>query len=360
VTDTGLTYAPKSAFENILDSEAASGLRSACKEIAEHATRLAREDHVTLADYEAMYEMRRTEEEFFRLKSEGEVVPNIHQGIGQEAIARGAVGVLSHDDYLTATYRGHNHALAKGAPLGRVVAEVLHRSTGLSSGYAGTMHLIDPSCNLLFESAIVGGAVPLAVGAALSADRLGDGRVAMSVFGEGATAQGVTHEAMNLAGAWHLPVVFVCENNGYSEMTPAAETTALKDFGWRSVSHGVPAVRADGNVLPSIRAAARAAIDWARSGNGPVFIEASTYRFSGHYGGDPGLYRPKGELEMRTSRDPIVLAETALHEDGIDATRLAEVRAMVDARVDHAVAAALAAPLPSPADIGLHVYEENR
>lgn len=345
-----------SRFDTVVKSEAMAGLFEACEQIAEDANRLLDEERVSLEDYRAMLEMRRMEEELERLKVEGEVVPNIHQGIGQEAVAWGAVGSLLKEDYLTATYRGRCHAMAKGAPLKGVIAEVLNRATGLSAGRGGPMHMIDARCNLLFESAIVGGAAPLAVGAALTAKRLGQDRVAMTVFGEGATAQGVLHEALNLAGVWQLPVIFICEDNGYSEMTPSAGTTALQDFSWRSLGHGVPALRADGNALSSIRAAARAAINWARAGRGPVFITASTYRLCGHYAGEPGLYRPQGELEAWSGRDPLTLAEATLLGSGASDDALARVRSSVEADIAEAVTEALEAHAAEPSSIYNHVY----
>jgi pyruvate dehydrogenase E1 component alpha subunit len=221
------------------------------------------------------------------------------------------------------------------------------------------MHMIDPSCNLLFESAIVGGAAPLAVGAALAASRRGTGAVAMTIFGEGATAQGSIHESINLAGALKLPVIFILENNRYSEMTPASDTSALADFSWRALGHGVPALSSDGNSVPIMRSATRSALEWSRSGRGPVLIEARTYRLVGHYGGDPGAYRPPGELEEAERREPIGRAGEELINAGASENDLQRVRDEVEQEVEDAVNFALESPLSDPAGVAQHVYKEE-
>jgi TPP-dependent pyruvate/acetoin dehydrogenase alpha subunit len=314
---------------------------------------------VTIGDYGAMLRIRLVEEALYRHKLAGDVVPNIHQCIGQEGVCVGAVGALRKSDYLTSNYRGRGHAIAKGAPIRGVIAEVMHRETGLARGRTGPMHMVDASCNLVFQSAIVGGAAPLAVGVALSAVRRGTDAVCMTIFGEGATAQGTVHEALNLAGAWSLPVVFVLENNRYSEMTPASATTALRDFSWRALGHGIPALSVDGNSVADTRAATNAAIEWARSGRGPAFIEAHTYRLVGHYGGDPGLYRPKGELDDALTHEPIARAERALLESGTPREELDAAREAIEAEVEDAVRFALDSPLSDPAGVGEHVYKER-
>ncbi|MBA2513704.1 MAG: thiamine pyrophosphate-dependent dehydrogenase E1 component subunit alpha [Solirubrobacterales bacterium] len=330
----------------------------ACEELATRAGELGQGEVTSIDDYAGMLRIRRTEEELARLKRGGLVAPNIHQSIGQEAVSVGGVGALRRDDFLTSTYRGRGHALGKGASLRGVVAEVLHRETGLARGRSGPMHMVDASCNLIFESAIVGGAAPLAVGAALAANRLGTDAVAMTLFGEGATSQGTVHEALNLAGAWKLPVIFVLENNGYSEMTPAADTTALADFSWRALGHGIPAIKTDGNSIPAVRPAVRAAIQWARAGHGPVLVEAMTYRLTGHYAGEPGLYRPAGELDAAKERDPIGRAVRELLERGVTQSAIDATGAAVETEVADAVQFALDSPPADPAGVSEHVYQE--
>lgn len=357
--DTSAGIGAPISYESVIDSEAMQPLVDACDELNAAALELVADSALTVADYGAMVRIRRAEEELHRLKREGVVAPNIHQGVGQEAIAVGAVGSLERTDWLVSNYRGRAHALGKGADLKGMVAEVAHRQTGLARGRSGPMHMVDPNVNLMFESAIVGGGAPIAVGAALAAERLGTGAVAMTLFGEGATAQGTVHEALNLAGAWSLPAIFLLENNGYSEMTPASMTTALRDFSWRALGHGIPAIRCDGNSVTATRAAARAAIAWARDGNGPVLLEATTYRIGGHYAGEPGLYRPAGELEAALAREPIVRAGAELLARGIAQSELDAARDAAEAEVAEAIAAALVAPLADPSGLADHVYKER-
>jgi len=346
-------------FENVIESEQMQPLVDACDELSAQARELQGEDSPTIGDYAGLIRIRRTEEELYRLKLAGDVVPNIHQCVGQEAVSIGGVATLEPTDLLTSNYRGRGHAIAKGAPLRQVVAEVSHRETGLSRGRSGPMHMIDPNCNLLFESAIVGGAAPLAVGAALASVRRGTGAVTMTIFGEGTTAQGSVHEAINLAGALKLPVIFVLENNRYSEMTPASATTALADFSWRALGHGVPALSADGNSVPIMRSATRSALEWTRSGRGPVLIEARTYRLVGHYGGDPGAYRPPGELEEAERLEPIGRTGEELIQRGASEDDLQRARDEVEQEVQDAVNFALESPLSDPAGASQHVYKEE-
>ncbi|MGP3533894.1 thiamine pyrophosphate-dependent dehydrogenase E1 component subunit alpha [Microbacterium sp. RD1] len=354
-----MTHPQPPVFRSAADSDAMEELLHACAQLAEEATAAAAGDAVTLADYTLMRRSRRMEEELHALKVAGQIAPNIHNSIGQEAVSAGGVATLARHDILTSTYRGRAHALAKGAPLAGIVAEVLGRETGLSRGRTGPMHMIHPESNLLFESAIVGAAAPIAVGAALSAERLGTGAVAMTIFGDGATAQGVVHEALNLAGVMRLPIIFVLENNGYSEMTPTALTTALRDLSWRALGHGVPALHADGNDVVSMRAATRAALSWARARRGPVLIEASTYRLTGHYSTEQAKYRPDGEWEQRLAADPLAAARAQLVASA-GAADLDAVDAAVEQEVADAIAAALAAPSPDPATRTEHVYAEER
>lgn len=343
-------------FESILDDVLMKPLVDSCAELAAAANEALAGVQVSVADLQAIVTIRRMEEELHRLRREGFIVPNIHQGIGQEALALGSVGCLRPGDLLTATYRGRAQAYVKGAPLAQVMAECLHRSTGLSAGRAGPMHMIDRRCNLLFESAIVGGAAPIAVGAAFALRYAGRDDIAMTVFGDGTTAQGTWHESVNLAGAWGLPVVFVLENNGYSEMTPAGDTTALAAFSWRSLGHGIPAVSVDGNDLRAVRAVTQAAITWARSGKGPVMVEAETYRLSGHYAGEPGLYRPPGELEAWEQRDPIRRLTATLLDNGHSQDDIDQVHAAAEGVVAAATAEALAGAPVDASTVGDHVY----
>ena len=343
-------------FQSVIDDPLMKSLVDSCTELTDMANEAFVGSEVSLSDLEAMVTIRRMEEELHRLRREGFIVPNIHQGIGQEALALGSVGCLRPGDVLTATYRGRAQAYAKGAPLAQVMAECMNRSTGLSAGRAGPMHMIDRRCNLMFESAIVGGAAPIAVGAAFAVRYAGRDDVAMTIFGDGTTAQGTWHESVNLAGAWRLPVVFILENNGYSEMTPAGDTTALAAFSWRSLGHGVPAASVDGNDLRAVRAVTHAAIAWARAGKGPVMVEAKTYRLCGHYAGEPGLYRPPGELKIWEQRDPIRRLVSTLLNNGHSQHDIDLVLAAAEALVSAATSEALAGAPADPSTVGNHVY----
>ena len=346
---------PAEAITNVLDHPDMDGMREACQRILNRTNELAATEEATLTDYVLMYTIRRTEEQLHDLKVAGVIAPNIHQCIGQEAISAGAVATLERADYLTSTYRGHGHALAKGVSLRGLFAEALNRQDGLSHGRGGTMHMIDKTCNLLFESAIVGGAVPLAVGAALTAKTTGSGQIAMTVFGDGATAHGTVSEAMNLAGAWTLPVVFVLENNGYSELTPTELTTSLRVLAWRGIGQGIPAVRVDGNDVVAVRAATRSAREWATAGNGPVLIEAMTYRSRGHYSTEQAVYRSDSELEAWQRADPLPRLRMALRER-IGEVELTRAEDEAEARVADAESFARSSPPPDPAHLFDHVY----
>jgi acetoin:2,6-dichlorophenolindophenol oxidoreductase subunit alpha len=351
-----MTYTPRAEpIASVLDHPGMSAMREACERLASRTDDLVGSSGATVADYELMVTIRRAEEKLHDLKVEGVIAPNIHQCIGQEAISAGAVATLEPGDYLTSTYRGHGHALAKGASLRGIFAEALNREGGLSHGRAGTMHMIDKSCNLIFESAIVGGAAPLAVGAALTVRTTGSGQVAMTIFGDGATAQGTVSEAMNLAGAWRLPVVFLLENNGYSELTPTSLTTSLEVLAWRGIGQGLPAVRVDGNEVAAVRAATRAAREWASTGNGPVLIEAMTYRSSGHYSTEQADYRSEGELAAWRDADPLPRTRATL-EGRVGAAALAQAEADAESAVADAEGFARSSPPADPTTLFRHVY----
>jgi pyruvate dehydrogenase E1 component alpha subunit len=301
----------------------------------------------SLDEYRRLLLIRRTEERLLELHQEGLVAGAIHPCIGQEAVSVGVVGALGPQDCLTVTFRGHGHALARGVPCEGVAAEVLGRTTGVCGGRAGSMIMIDQDRGLITASAIVAGAVPAAVGAALAAKRLGEPSVAATFFGDGATAQGVVYESILLAAMWKLPVVFVCENNLYSEMTPLAEISPVAGnlAGALSAVAGVPGLVVDGNSVREVRGAAEVAIERARSGAGPVVIEARTYRLRGHYSGDPEHYRPAEEVESWRARDPIPRYADELTDAGVSVGELEVARKAVEDEVEAALTAALAAPV---------------
>jgi TPP-dependent pyruvate/acetoin dehydrogenase alpha subunit len=300
----------------------------------------------TLADWASLVRIRTVEETLWDLHRAGQMAGSMHLGIGHEAVAVGIAGALAAHDTLTITYRGHANALARGVSPEGLMAEVLGRATGVCGGRGGSMTIVDARLGLQLSTAIVGGGVPAAVGAALASSRLGTQAVAAAFFGDGATTQGVVYESVQLAALWRLPVVFVCENNLYAEMTPISEMSAVADgiaaaFG---TGAGLAALCVDGNDVRATRSAALAALEWARSLRGPVFIEARTYRTCGHYTGDPEQYRPQAEIEAWRDRDPLLLFEAELRRAGLSDGDIQHVRSEVQDEVAAAAKAALAAP----------------
>jgi pyruvate dehydrogenase E1 component alpha subunit len=252
---------------------------------------------------------------------------------------------------MTCTYRGHGAVLAMGAPLDRAFGELLGRAGGLCGGKGGSMHFTDVSVGALGSNAIVGANLPIAVGAALSAQHLGTGAVSVAFFGDGATNIGAFHESVNLAAIWKLPVLFVIENNHYGEYSPLASTTPVERLADRAASYAIPGVYVDGNDVVAVRSAAAAAVARARAGDGPTLLEADTYRQQGHSRSDPATYRPPGELDHWLARDPITRLSDALAAlDAVGPGRLDALRAEVAAEVADAAGRALSWPEPDPSD----------
>jgi len=255
--------------------------------------------------YDQMLAIRFVEDEIQRLFLAGLVAGTTHLCQGQEAVAVGSCSVLSKDDKMVCTYRGHGAMIAMGSPADQVFAEVLGRRAGLCHGKGGSMHLTDVQHGCLGSFAIVGAGLAVANGAALTSQYKQLGFVTLVFFGDGATNIGTFHEALNLASVWRLPIVFVCENNLYGEYSPLKSTTPISTLSLRAGSYGIPGVTIDGNDLVSVRQTVGVAVDRARRGEGPTMIEALTYRYVGHSRSDPAKYRPKGELEEWRARDPI-------------------------------------------------------
>jgi pyruvate dehydrogenase E1 component alpha subunit len=250
--------------------------------------------------------IRRFEERATQYFLNGQIRGSFHPGIGQEATAVGAIFALRHDDYMLCTYRGHAHSLAKGLDPKEAMAELLGKRTGCSKGKGSSMHFTDPAVGLLGENAIVGAGVPIAAGAALRAQLDKTGQVAMAVFGDGALNQGALLEAFNLAAAWKLPLILVCENNLYSEMTPIKNMIAHDRLLDRAAGFGIPGVVADGYDPLAMLDVTREVVEKARRGEGPQFIEAMTYRLVGHMVGDSEPYRTKEEVAEWRAKDPVV------------------------------------------------------
>jgi acetoin:2,6-dichlorophenolindophenol oxidoreductase subunit alpha len=308
-----------------------------------------------------MHLIRRFEEAAEDAYMRGLSYGTMHLSIGQEATAVGVCAALTDADYITSTHRGHGHCIAKGADVARMYAEFLGRETGYCHGRGGSMHIADPSKGNLGANGIVGGGIPIAVGAALSAKKRGVGAVAVSFFGDGANNEGAFHESLNIASIWKLPVIFVCENNQYGMSMSAERSTAVKDIAQRASAYGLPGVVVDGNAFAEIAQAAFAAVDRARRGEGPTLIEAKTYRTRGHSRSDRNRYRTKEEIESWRRRDPIVMFETELDALGlVSRGEMQAIGASVENEIASAIAFATASPTPSPAALMSYVYADSR
>jgi acetoin:2,6-dichlorophenolindophenol oxidoreductase subunit alpha len=297
--------------------------------------------------YHQMVAMRGFEKRAYDLFLQGLVKGTSHLGLGQEAIAAAFGTAMRPDDYTFATYRGHNHTLARGVPMTPVMGELMGRSCGLMAGKGGSMHLTSVEHGMMGSYAIIGAHLTIANGAAFSAKSRGTEQVAVCFFGDGTTNIGAFHEALNLAAIWKLPVVFVCENNLWMEYTPIASVTAVAHpAADRASAYGLEPILVDGNDADVMYATATAALSRARAGEGPSLIEALTYRHGGHSRADPGKYRTEEELAYWMARDPIPAYRTRLAQAGIPEQTLAEIEAAVAAEVDNATEQAKASPPP--------------
>jgi len=311
-----------------------------------------------LDGYRTMRTIRAFEQTLNELSLAGRVPGFLHLCAGEEAVAAGVCAHLGPADAVASTHRGHGHAIAKGVDLDAMMAELFGRRDGICHGKGGSMHVADTEKGMLGANGIVGGGIPLAVGAALSAKVLRTGGVAVAFFGDGAANQGLFHESLNLAAVLALPVVFVLENNGYGEATPVEYHARVRDLAVRAAGYGMPGAVVDGMDFFAVHAAAGEAILRARRGEGPTLLECKTYRYFGHYVGDPLTYRPKDEAErMRAERDPLDLFERRVVAEGWLATGdLRRVDDEVAAAVAAAVRHAEASPPPDPADLMRDVY----
>src|SRR5882757_3999595 len=304
-----------------------------------------------LALYRSLVEIRVLEKRAYDLFLQNLVKGTSHLSLGQEAVAAGFAVAMRKDDYTFCTYRGHAHTLARGAPMVGVLGELMGRKCGLMGGKGGSMHLTSVPHGAMGSYAIVGAHLPVAAGAAWSAQVRGTGQVSVCFFGDGATNIGALHEALNFAVVWKLPVVFVCENNLYMEYTPIGDVTAVPSpAGDRASAYGLPKIVIDGNDADVVYREAIKAFDKARSGGGPSLIECLTYRHSGHSRADPAKYRPEGELEKWKQRDPIKIYRERLKQFGISDRQIADIDHAVRKEVDEATEACKAAPMP-PTDI---------
>ncbi len=291
----------------------------------------------------------------------GGLIPGfIHSCVGQEATAVAACAALSQQDVITSTHRGHGHLLGKGGDPKYMMAELAGRSAGYCLGRGGSLHIADFNLGILGANGIVGGGFPIAAGAALAFQMRKEARVALAFFGDGAINEGTFHESANLAGLWRLPVIFFCENNLYGEGTPQHKQAPITDLARRADGYGFPGVIVDGNDAIAVYEATQEARRRALAGNGPTLIEAKTYRFRGHYEGDPQVYREPGELEAWQARDPVPAFRARLLASGLyDEAQLAEIEASVQAQLDEAVAFAAAAPAPAVEEALQGIYADT-
>jgi pyruvate dehydrogenase E1 component alpha subunit len=310
--------------------------------------------------FRTMVECRLFEERAQQLFFEGLVRGTTHLGNGQEAVAAGFAGAMRADDYTFCTYRGHNHTLARGVPMAPILAELFGRGSGLMGGKGGSMHLTSVEHGAMGSYAIVGAHLPIAVGAAWSAQYRKSGQVAVCFFGDGTTNIGSFHEALNLAAVWKAPVVFVCENNQYMEYTAIGEVTAVKrPAADRASAYGLEPIVVDGNDVRAVHAVARTAVDRARNGDGPSLVEALTYRHGGHSRADPGKYRPDEEVQAWLARDPIPAERARLLADGADEATIAAIETAAAAAVAAAEAIAREGPEPDPASLTTQVWADG-
>jgi len=316
-----------------------------------------------LEAFRRMLCIRRFEEEGTRLFKAGAIPGAFHASIGQEGTIVGACMALNCDDAMTGTHRSHGHPIAKGADLKRLMAELMGKATGICKGRGGSMHLADNGVGILGESAIVGGGIPLATGCALSAKVRGTKQVTLCFFGDGAVNQGTFHESLNMAGLWKLPVIYVCENNGYAITTSVARSHAQQCIAKRAEAYGMPGCVVDGQDVAAVYEVTQEAVQLARDGGGPTLIEAKTYRFDEHnvglhVSGQP--YRPAEEVaRFRAERDPITLYRAALLTYGFDEVRVQAIEKHAVDAVQEAIHFAEESALPDLSTLYDYLYSDS-
>lgn len=302
--------------------------------------------------YEQLQLIRQCEERLSQLFADGEVPGFIHLSIGQEAVSVGVMSAIGPDDTIASTHRGHGHAIAKGIPLEGFFAELLARAGGVCGGRGGSMHVADMRVGMLGANGIVGAGVPIALGSALAHRNRKTGCIAVSFFGDGALAEGVLHETFNMAALWKLPILFVCEANGWSEFSPSGQQIAFNLEAW-SRSYGVPYFSVDGNDVAAVAVATADVVALVRSGAGPALLECATTRVRGHFEGDAQKYRTSDDQDWR---DPLVVVADRLRAEGLHDDELAVVESDVRNRIDRAVAAARASGPATFAAAAADVY----
>jgi pyruvate dehydrogenase E1 component alpha subunit len=351
-------------FENreevlVVTSTATNATREAIEPVGSNDPTPSKE--VLLDLHRRMVRIRQFETEAGRLMEGGKLPGFLHLYVGQEAVAAGAMSNLRDTDQISSTHRGHGHAVAKGAQFRQMFAELFGRVDGYCKGRGGSMHINDLSIGMLGANGIVGGGIPIAVGAAFAAKYRGEDTVAIPFFGDGASNIGAFHEAANMAGILNLPVVFVCENNGYAEFTALRDHMKLENVADRAPAYGFPSEICDGMDAIAVRAAVGRAVERARDGGGPTLVEAKTYRYYDHQGvkGLRKTYRTVEEVEAWKERDAIKLLEArAVSEGVVTEAEFAQIWAEVDADIAESVKFAEDSPFPDLADFALNVYSD--
>lgn len=310
--------------------------------------------------YETMNRIRAFELKALELFEKDLLRGSVHLYVGEEAVAAAVCASLRDEDYIASTHRGHGHCIAKGARLDLAMAELMGKATGYCKGRGGSMHIADLSKGNLGANAIVGGGLPIATGAALAAKLRGTDQVAVAFFGDGASNEGTFHESLNLAAVWKLPAIFVCENNGYGISVPTWQSTAVEDISARAAAYAMPGETVDGNDVEQIDGAFQRALSRARAGEGPSLIECKTYRWLGHWTGDPQIYRTREEVEAWKAKCPIKRYRERLLAQGLFAAEeLTAIEEAAKREAEEAARFALDSPQPDPARVLDDVFYEE-
>ena len=299
--------------------------------------------------YRGMLRIRHFEDRVKDLFAAGEMPGFVHLYLGEEAVAVGACTALKDDDYITSTHRGHGHILAKGGEMKYMMAELYGKATGYNKGKGGSMHIACPELGILGANGIVSGGIPIATGAALSAKYRRSGQVVVCFFGDGAASEGTFHESVNIASAFDLPVVYICENNLYGVGTRQSDVRNIEDIADRGAAYGIPGLVVDGNNVIAVYEAVSEAAKRARNGEGPSLLECKTYRWRTHFEGEPDTYRPPEEVKAWLKREPIAPYRKKLIEQGvIDGKKAEQIEKEVQKELEEAVEFARTSPLPNP------------
>lgn len=320
--------------------------------------KLGREE--LLALYTMMVRVRSFEQKAAECFTKGKLAGNIHLSIGQEAVAAGAIAAIERSDYITTTHRGHGHCLAKGADAKLMMAELFGKKTGYCKGKGGSMHIAEmEQFHILGANGIVGAGIPIATGSALASKVAGDKHVTLCMFGDSASNQGTFHESINMAATWKLPVVYVCENNGYGVSTAIGRVTNTDCISVRAKAYDIPGVTVDGTDPEAVYQAVSQAVERARAGGGPSLVECKTFRYQGHYCGDPAVYRPKEYMEVAMSKDCIETLGKKLVEMGAAEGELEQIKEDAEAEMSGAVEFAENSAYPDICEATTEVYEND-